>query len=174
LTLTNYRPEMAGTSSVVLSNFLGVVTNDVARLAVPLHVEVVRPLSGINQLAVRGEPGTLFALQRSDDLIHWETLATGRISTNANDYYFEDAARDAPTRQYRAVSLLEALTLTRSSTNALIFRLGARASRPVVLQRSDTLPNWADMLTNMTGALDLEISVPPNSPGNFYRLKSWP
>ena len=173
LTLTNYSPEMAGTSSVVISNFLGVVTNAVARLLIPLHVEV-RPFFGMNQLAVHGEPGAPFALQRSDDLSHWETLGTGRIPTNGNAYYFEDDARVAPVRQYRVIPLLEALTLTRSSTNALIFRVRSPTGRPVVLQGSGTLLDWVNILTNMSGALDLEISVPPNSPGSFFRLKSWP
>jgi hypothetical protein len=172
LTLETFAPEMAGTYSVVASNFAGVVTNVIVRLAVPLHVVTNRTLFGVHQLAVRGEPGTPFALQASDDAANWRTLVAGAVSEG--DCCFEDDTRRHPGRAYRVVPSPPLTMEMVNNPGDSTLRLRTSTGIAYVLQASADFATWRPLFTNATGDPAIHLLGIEPVPRRFYRLKSWP
>jgi hypothetical protein len=175
LSLCDFAPAMSGAYSLVLSNAIGIVTNSITSLAMPLHYVVLRSLFGINLLVVRGVSRDLhvrtFAVQASDDGSDWHTVVTGPLSED--DFYVEDDARSAPNRIYRVVPHLEMSATHTPSTNGTVLRLQVSAGAPVILQSADApLPwQWTSLLTNDSGYLDVAIGMPSTVTNRFFRIR---
>ena len=102
LLLTNVGAGQAGTYSVVVSNFVGLVTNTIARLTVqvPLHVSyTATQTNGQLQFRVQGTVSRGVVLQQSSNLVSWipvQTNATPNVPfefpapspTNARSRFF--------------------------------------------------------------------------------------
>jgi len=104
LVLQSVGPGQSGIYSLVLSNFAGSVTSLVAVVTVhpPLTLEQAHwtPL-GQFTLAVRGEPGVVFVLETSANLVAWRSLVTNELPEGP--FQFVDPGRPTGDRRfYRA------------------------------------------------------------------------
>ncbi|MEK7683899.1 MAG: immunoglobulin domain-containing protein [Verrucomicrobiota bacterium] len=105
LTLTNFQAAQAGTYSVVASNFLGTLTNEVATLTL---AELLRLHSaafltnGTFRLLLSGDLGPKTVVQASSNLLNWLPIFTN-LTPAAPIEVIDAGASNHPLRFYRAV-----------------------------------------------------------------------
>ena len=108
LTLNGLNAAMAGSYSVIASNFIGAVTNSRATLQVkppPGLAQMHWNAAGEFTFAVTGSPGDAFIVQVSTSLaepVPWVTIFSGTVPSPATPLLFTDpGSRTARVRFYR-------------------------------------------------------------------------
>ncbi|MBI4324317.1 MAG: immunoglobulin domain-containing protein, partial [Chloroflexi bacterium] len=105
LTLTNFQAAQTGTYSVIASNYLGALTNDVATLtlAEPLRLHSAAYLTnGTFRLLLSGDLSPRTVVQASSNLLNWLPVFTNLVPT-APIEVIDAGASNHPLRFYRAV-----------------------------------------------------------------------
>jgi hypothetical protein len=105
LTLTNLHPIQSGSYTVVVSNFVDVVTNYAAEVSldVPFQLDPASHyVNGQFQSAVWGQPNQRFILLVSSNLTTWMPLLTNQITKNSFPFT-ETNPGPLKTRFYRAL-----------------------------------------------------------------------
>ncbi len=93
----------AGTYSVVVSNFVGMVTNTVARVQISLHVDyAVTQTNGQWQFRVQGTVSQPVVLQQSTNLSAWVPVFTNAMA-HTPFTFLDTAMTNQPSRFYRAL-----------------------------------------------------------------------
>ncbi len=105
LTLTNFQAAQAGTYSVIASNFLGTLTNEVATLTLAellrLH-SATYLTNGTFRLLLSGDLGPKTVVQASSNLLNWLPVFTNLIPAVPIEV-IDAGASNHPLRFYRAV-----------------------------------------------------------------------
>jgi hypothetical protein len=177
LTLSNLTTMQAGSYSVVVSNFAGMITNLCANLSVnvPLHFENMSWLiNGQFGCQIKGNPGEPFLLQASADLRSWVTLLADQLITDS--WTFTDTnAHLFKERFYRVVPSIVLESALVSNNGTLRLRISSKSTQPCILQTSTNLVDWVPVHTNSAlNPLEYIETLATNSPPQFYRGKSWP
>ena len=95
---------MAGTYTVIVSNFIGSVTSTVAAVTVEIPLEVSYALTqagGERSFRVTGTISQPIVLQRSSDLRSWTPVYTNAVA-NTPFEFIGPVAGSSPSRFYRA------------------------------------------------------------------------
>ncbi len=103
--LGNITPGMAGTYTVVVSNFIGSVTSTVATVTVEIPLELtyqLTPVGGATYFRVQGQASQPVVLQRTMNLRDWTPVFTNASPTAPIDHS-ESAPAPEPVRFYRLV-----------------------------------------------------------------------
>jgi hypothetical protein len=106
LTLENITLAKAGTYSVAVSNFAGVVTQTVAIIRVPIPILLSATIlqnNGNSQLLLSGPSAHGYVLEASADLLNWLPVMTNSSATDSPLQFTDPVSTNAVQRFYRAL-----------------------------------------------------------------------
>lgn len=178
LLLTNFQATNAGSYSVIVSNFAGIITNVVALVSPAPQFRLNYSLvftGGVPRMRLTGPLTNQITVDATSDLIQWSEL---RVFNHVMPLDFLDLdPRGLRSRYYRALLSPPAKPDPEwTSTNGQrAFRLRGALGRQLVIEGSPDLTSWSPLLTNdVVFNVDFTDAFSTNLPLRFYRLRPVP
>lgn len=178
LSFTNFQATNAGTYSVIVSNFAGMITNVVAVVSPAPEMRLNYSMvvtGGVPRVQLKGPLTNQIAIEATSDLINWSEV---RVYDHVMPFDFVDMdSRALPQRYYRAMLSppSEGLFEPTFIGGLQAFRLRGLHVRDLLLERSTNLITWSPLRTNKVFIyIDYTDSASTNLPQRFYRIRPIP